>query len=161
MHCSSSDDNNSNFAIIPTIKFPQALESIFLSDFVKIDTSHVTIKLIPLQGEGDDVNFVGVTLDVVLPETYPEVVPQIDVVLDKGEGDQASVSEGCAKGAGVTVLDSARADLRIHSFTLTLFSSLPLLRPRARSKTRPNLHSNRNLHRERRHARPLHRRRGY
>ena len=64
----------------------QALESIFLDDFTKLSSTHVTIKLIPLQGEGDDVNFVGVTLDVNIPETYPEVEPEIDVVLDKGEG---------------------------------------------------------------------------
>ncbi|GMH79757.1 hypothetical protein TL16_g08262 [Triparma laevis f. inornata] len=96
----------------------EALESIFLSDFVKIDTSHVTIKLIPLQGEGDDVNFVGVTLDVVLPETYPEVVPQIDVVLDKGLAlDQkpvltSIVTETCTENEGMPVLFTVAEAIR-------------------------------------------------
>ena len=47
------------------------------------------MELIPCPGEGDDANHVSLTLRFVFPESYPDVVPSIDLSSGKGLKDEA------------------------------------------------------------------------
>jgi hypothetical protein len=67
----------------------EAMTAIFDSHFEVMDTKQWKITIYPETGTTDEqeletLNHVGCTLLVTLPETYPEVVPQLDIEILKG-----------------------------------------------------------------------------
>ena len=72
----------------------EALTAIFDTAFEIISTSpnKWIIKLFPVdtedEEESDEVNHVGCNLIVNLPEDYPEVLPELDVTVIRGLGDE-------------------------------------------------------------------------
>eukprot|EP01027_Heterolobosea_sp_BB2_P011634 GEZU01016931.1.p1 GENE.GEZU01016931.1~~GEZU01016931.1.p1 ORF type:complete len:266 (+),score=76.03 GEZU01016931.1:25-798(+) len=72
----------------------EALKAIYLDDFEEVDTKPMKFKIniYPHTGEGDDVNFVGATLQVTYTPKYPEELPIVNVFplngLTKAEADE-------------------------------------------------------------------------
>jgi hypothetical protein len=66
----------------------EALESIFVDDFEQISVSpfHWSIKLQPFPAE-DEENHVAVSLDVIIPSEYPNIIPELKIEMIKGLND--------------------------------------------------------------------------
>ena len=65
----------------------EALESIYMEDFVKLSDEpplKYAIGLVPNPGEEDGENHVRVTLECTIPAAYPNVGPEMSVSVDKG-----------------------------------------------------------------------------
>ena len=65
----------------------EALESIYMEDFVKLSDEpplRYAIGLVPNPGEADGENHVRVTLECTIPAAYPNVGPEMRVAVDKG-----------------------------------------------------------------------------
>ncbi|KDO28318.1 hypothetical protein SPRG_06368 [Saprolegnia parasitica CBS 223.65] len=66
----------------------EALESIYMDDFAKIQDAPLTVKVHVVPNQDGENNHVALSLQCTLPETYPEVSPKIDILLEKGLSDR-------------------------------------------------------------------------
>ncbi|OQR84842.1 hypothetical protein ACHHYP_12630 [Achlya hypogyna] len=66
----------------------EALESIYMDDFTKIQDSPVVVKVHIVPNQDGENNHVALSLTCTLPETYPEAAPAIDIILEKGLSDR-------------------------------------------------------------------------
>ncbi|CAH0483089.1 unnamed protein product [Peronospora belbahrii] len=66
----------------------EALEAIYMDDFIKLsdDPLSYQVHVVPNQ-DGED-NFVELLLKAEIPETYPDVEPNLEVVVKKGLADR-------------------------------------------------------------------------
>lgn len=68
----------------------EALEAIFMDDFEQISSSpfHYRIKLMPFApGDGEE-NHVVISFECKIPEAYPDVAPDMEVIVEKGLSDE-------------------------------------------------------------------------
>ena len=70
----------------------EALEAIYGEDFVSEGEGRGRVELVPIPGEGEDVNHVSLTLRFTFPETYPDVAPALDLSSAKGLKEDALAS---------------------------------------------------------------------
>lgn len=70
----------------------EALESIYMDEFKKLQDQPLQyeIALMPYSdgGEEDEINYVAIRLQCIIPSTYPDVAPELEIVLDKGLSDE-------------------------------------------------------------------------
>ncbi|KAL0482787.1 hypothetical protein AKO1_014235, partial [Acrasis kona] len=63
----------------------EALESIYADSYQEVEKNLIKINIYPYTVESDDeINYVGLTLQITYPETYPEVKPEISIFSLKG-----------------------------------------------------------------------------
>ncbi|GAB9469192.1 hypothetical protein Gpo141_00006478 [Globisporangium polare] len=65
----------------------EALESIYMDEFKKLTDKPLSYQVHIVPNQDGHNNHVALTLKCVIPETYPDVEPRIDVVLEKGLSD--------------------------------------------------------------------------
>uniref|UniRef100_K3X4E1 RWD domain-containing protein n=1 Tax=Globisporangium ultimum (strain ATCC 200006 / CBS 805.95 / DAOM BR144) TaxID=431595 RepID=K3X4E1_GLOUD len=65
----------------------EALESIYMDEFKPLTQDPLSYQIHIVPNQDGQNNHVALTLKCMIPETYPDVEPKIDVVLDKGLSD--------------------------------------------------------------------------
>ncbi|TMW57332.1 hypothetical protein Poli38472_003257 [Pythium oligandrum] len=65
----------------------EALESIYMDEFVKLTDDPLSYQIHIVPNQDGQNNHVALTLKCKIPETYPDVEPQLEIVLDKGLSD--------------------------------------------------------------------------
>eukprot|EP01129_Flabellula_baltica_P011663 TRINITY_DN5155_c0_g1_i1.p1 TRINITY_DN5155_c0_g1~~TRINITY_DN5155_c0_g1_i1.p1 ORF type:complete len:222 (-),score=63.97 TRINITY_DN5155_c0_g1_i1:25-690(-) len=84
---SESSSDGSNDELLMEI---ETLKSIYLDNFIKMPhrDNHYQIKIWPDPDGGDDVNRVGIALEIIIPDGYPNVIPGIRLNGLKGVNNQ-------------------------------------------------------------------------
>ncbi|CAH0488367.1 unnamed protein product [Peronospora farinosa] len=62
----------------------EALESIYMDDFIKLSDEPLTYQVHVVPNQDGENNFVALLLKAVIPETYPDVEPKLEIVVKKG-----------------------------------------------------------------------------
>ncbi|OWZ02662.1 hypothetical protein PHMEG_00025735 [Phytophthora megakarya] len=65
----------------------EALEAIYMDDFTKLSDEPLTYQVHVVPNQDGEGNFVALLLKASIPETYPDIEPEIEVVVKKGLAD--------------------------------------------------------------------------
>ena len=111
----------------------EALESIYVDDFEQVSASpfHWKVSIQPYSAGDGEENHVGIVLEAKLPAAYPNEVPELEVVVTKGLGDEqreallALAKEKAEENLGMamiyTIADELKEWLAAHNEPMQVF----------------------------------------